>query len=279
VRECLFQPFPMQGARRAQIWRYAQQYRRPRHFHAEPELDLIVAGTGKFGTGDAAIEVEARDLLCWPPGCDHELLEASADFDLYVVALTPELSDRVLGASGAKILSGPTRVRLSATIFAQLLTASLKPLAELEALVVETHVAEFWRSAHAARRTVMPDVSLGRRVLASLLEEPDLPRDDRARLVCAYPTELSRHFRRAMGMTLTEYRTRLRLLRLIERVDSGSNMLVAALEAGFGSYSQCHRAFTRVFGCTPRRFFCSELRREMIDTFAPWCGPRVLVTR
>ena len=58
-----------------------------------------------------------------------------------------------------------------------------------------------------------------------------------------------------MGTTLTEYRTRLRLIRLIERVDSGSNMLLAALEAGFGSYSQCHRAFTRVFGCTPRRFF------------------------
>jgi len=259
----------MQGARRAQIWRYAPQYRRPRHFHAEPELNLIVAGTGRFGTGDAVLEVEARDLLCWPPGCDHELLEVSADFDLYVVALTPELSARVLGPSSAKILSGPARVQLPPPIFSRLLAASLTPVAELEAVVVESHVADLWRCAHAARGSVVNEPNLGRRVLTSLLEEPDLPRDDRARLVCAHPTELSRHFRRDMGSTLTEYRTRLRLLRLIERVDSGSNMLVAALEAGFGSYSQCHRAFTRAFGCTPRRFFGSDLRREMLEAFAP----------
>jgi AraC-like DNA-binding protein len=79
-----------------------------------------------------------------------------------------------------------------------------------------------------------------------------------------------------MGTTLTDYRTRLRLLRLIERVDAGSSLLAAALEAGFGSYSQCHRAFTRVFGCTPRRFFGSELRGAMIGAFAPWRDPRAI---
>lgn len=260
----------MHGARRAQIWRYAPEFRRPRHFHAEPELNLIVAGTGSFGTGDAVLQVAARDLLCWPPGRDHELLEASADFDLYVIALTPELSDRVLGPSRARILGGPARVQLPPPVFARLLEACHTPIAELEVGVVESRVAEFWRHAHATRAAVTDESSLRRRVLSSLLEDPNLLRDERARLVRAYPSELSRHFRRDMGMTLTEYRTRLRLLRVIERVDAGSNMLAGALDAGFGSYSQCHRAFTRVFGCSPRQFFGSELRHEMLQVFEPW---------
>jgi AraC-like DNA-binding protein len=59
-------------------------------------------------------------------------------------------------------------------------------------------------------------------------------------------------------------------LRFIEAADSGqSTLLAAALEAGFGSYSQCHRAFSAVLGCTPRAFFGTPIRSQMADTFEP----------
>src|SRR5688572_8217932 len=125
--EALYQPFPMLGSCRGQVWRYAPQYRRPRHFHDEPELNLVVAGNGKFGAGNAVLEVAARELFCWPPGCDHELLEASADFDLYVIGLTPELSARALGLDSARL--------------SRLMALCVVPLAELEPSVVEAHVA------------------------------------------------------------------------------------------------------------------------------------------
>ncbi|MEO8183362.1 MAG: helix-turn-helix domain-containing protein [Deltaproteobacteria bacterium] len=73
----------------------------------------------------------------------------------------------------------------------------------------------------------------------------------------------------AGGLTLTDYRTRLRLLAFIRSVDAGRTLLAAALQAGFGSYSQCHRTFSQTFGCTPRRFFGSQLRAEMRDAFSP----------
>jgi methylphosphotriester-DNA--protein-cysteine methyltransferase len=66
-----------------------------------------------------------------------------------------------------------------------------------------------------------------------------------------------------------DYRARLRLLRFIARVDAGSSQTAAALDAGFGSYSQCYRVFVATLCCTPRDFFHTELRRRVADTFVP----------
>jgi methylphosphotriester-DNA--protein-cysteine methyltransferase len=78
-----------------------------------------------------------------------------------------------------------------------------------------------------------------------------------------HPSEVSRHFHADLGMTLVRYRTRLRLLRLIEGVDAGNDLMRAASTAGFGCYSQCHRSFQAELGCAPRLFFSSGLREQM----------------
>jgi AraC-like DNA-binding protein len=265
----------MLPGRRGQIWRYAPEYRRPRHFHAEPELNLVVAGTARFGTGNTTLPVAAGDLLCWPPGCDHELLDASLDFDLFVFALTPELCARVLTQRSAPILSGPLLARLGPAEASALHARLSAPVMTSEAAVAEAHVARLWVDAHDIRSKLQGPDSLGRRVLRSLLQHPDLGRAERARLVRAHPSELSRSFHRELGLTLGGYRTRLRLLRFIEIVDSGRHSwLAAALQAGFGSYSQCHRAFRATFGFTPRAFFGNERRRDMEDAFEPLVSER-----
>jgi AraC-like DNA-binding protein len=276
--DCLYQPFPMHGATRGQIWRYAPQYRRPRHFHAEPELNLIMAGTGRFGSGSAVIDAGPGDVVYWPPGCDHVLLEASPGFDLYVVGVTLDMSDVVLGPERSRQLAGQHRVQLPAREFSQLRSLCAVPAVGLEPSVMEHHMGQLWRAAHDARAKITGrQRDLGQRALESLLEQPELGRADRARLVHAHPTELSRYFHRKAGLTLTRYRTRLRLLRLIEIVDAGgSSLLGAALEAGFGSYSQFHRAFHQVFGCGPRRFFSGGVRYEIAETFAPGFDARDL---
>jgi len=256
--------------RRAQIWRYSPEYRRPRHFHREPELNLVVAGTARFGGGSTTIAATRGDLLCWPPGCDHELIDASADFDLYVFALTEELSERVLVERSISALSGPIRVRLPEATLVVLQTELAVPVITSESSVAEQHVAELWRAAHDLRLKAQRHDGLGARVLRSLLQRPELDRSERARLVLAHPSELSRSFHREIGLTLGSYRTRLRLMRFIELFDSGqSTLLAAALAAGFGSYSQCHRAFRATFGCTPRVFFETGLRHEMAGAFEP----------
>ncbi len=261
----------MLGPGRAQIWRYAPAHRRPRHFHSEPELNLIVAGSGIFGAGEAVLRVSAGDLLCWPPGQDHELIEASPDFDLFVAGLTPELSERVLGKDSRAALAGPSRLRLAPSALARFRSMCAVPLPGQSPSAAEAHVAEFWREAHALRLRAGVPHALGPRALSSLLERPELGRNAVALLSRADPSEVSRHFHQHTGVTLTRYRTRLRLLGFIQKVDAGrGTLLAAALDAGFGSYSQCHRAFLRTLGCTPRAFFGTDLRRHIEDAVSPW---------
>jgi hypothetical protein len=49
VTASLYQPFPMQPGHRAQAWRHQPAFLRPRHFHEEPELNLVTRGTATFG--------------------------------------------------------------------------------------------------------------------------------------------------------------------------------------------------------------------------------------
>jgi AraC-like DNA-binding protein len=271
VHEALYQPFPMAGAARGQIWQYAPRYRRPRHFHPEPELNLITAGSASFGVGVATLPVAAGDLVWWLPGQDHELLEASPDFDLYVIGLAPALSERVLGTGRAPAYSGPTKVRLAPHALARLRARCATPIDGHEPSAVETRVGDFWREAHALRAGASGMHALTRRALASMLERPDLGRAQVARRARGYPSEVSRHFHENVGLTLTAFRTRLRLLRFIGMADGGaSNLLSSALAAGFGSYSQCHRTFQKTFGCAPRDFFLAGVKTTMRDAFSPF---------
>ena len=265
----------MAAAARAQIWRHAPATRRPRHFHAEPEMNLVAAGSAKFGVGEMVLSVVEGDLLWWPPGQDHELLEASLDFDLFVIGLTPEFSLRVLGSGKEAAHAGPVQFRLPQAALANFCDICAAPANLLDIPSIERRVGDFWCEAHLMRRASNTMHTLTRRTLVSLAGQPELARIDVAHLVRAYPTEISRHFHKDMGLTLTAYRTRLRLLRFVQAVDHGAeNLLAAALAAGFGSYSQCHRTFQQNFGCTPRAFLGTALRTQMQEAFSPWASPK-----
>ena len=56
-------------------------------------------------------------------------------------------------------------------------------------------------------------------------------------------------------------------MELIRLVDTGKHLMFAAGEAGFGSYSQCHRAFQAELGCAPSGFFASGVRERMQRTY------------
>ena len=270
VVDALYQPFPIPGAARGHIWHHVPETRRPRHFHAEPELNLIAAGRASFGVGDATITVAAGDLLWWPPGLDHVLLDASLDFDLYVIGLTPGFSERVLGNTASAATTGAARFRLNSDHLVRFAEMCAAPIAVGATADVERQVGDFWRDAHRLRAVAHDRHSLTQRTLEAVLARPDLKRSDLAQLARGHVTDVSRHFRQDIGLTLTTYRTRLRLLRFIDLVDGGHRFLPAAEKAGFGSYSQCHRVFQHTFGCTPRLFFGPGLREEMRDRFDPW---------
>ncbi len=72
-------------------------------------------------------------------------------------------------------------------------------------------------------------------------------------------SRMARVFKSEMGVSLVEYRNRLRLERFSTLLDRrGENLLDAALGAGFGSYAQFHRVFQELRGTTPGKFLRSR---------------------
>jgi AraC-like DNA-binding protein len=269
VAEALYQPFPIPGTARGYVWHHVPATRRPRHFHAEPELNLIAAGHASFGYGEATIAVSAGDLLWWPPGQDHVLLDATPDLDLYVIGVTPAFSEHVLSDGVSAASRGAARLQLDHGTLKSLRTACAVQMDGTDAAAVERQVGDLWREAHGLRARIPDQHPLTARALSSLLGRPDLKRGELARLIRGNASEVSRYFHRDIGLTLVAYRTRLRLIRFIQLVEGGGrSFLAAAIDAGFGSYSQCHRAFQQAFDCNPRVFFGTGVSQEMKGRFA-----------
>lgn len=264
---------PARPHTRAFVWKYSPVNwgRRPRHFHIEPELNLIVTGSATFGVGETRVRAAAGELLAFSPGQDHVLLEASPDLYLYAIGMTPDFSSEVLRTDRDGVAI-PLHIRLETSDFQALVTRSA---AIVDRDGVDQPGAELWEYAHWLRRRHWGRVGgavhvLTRRTLATVSEAPDLGLERVARMLRANPSEISRHFHRDLGMTLVQYRARLRLLRFIRVVDQGGENLMAAAEAaGFGSYSQCHRVFQSELGCAPRQFFVSGLREAMQLAYDP----------
>jgi AraC-like DNA-binding protein len=261
----LYQRFLPDRRERSFVWKYAQSIggRRPRHFHEEPELNVVVNGSATFGVGDRVVRVESGELLVFPPGQDHALLEASPDLYLYAVGLDRAYSAAVLTGSHQTVV--PCHARLPAPEFDAVLE---RARAIVDRSGAEQLGAELWERVHSVSERSVERASRGthvltRRALKLISAEPERGLEALASELRAHPSEVSRHFHHDLGLTLARYRTRLRLLSVVRLVDSGRyDLMAAAGEAGFGSYSQCHRAFHAELGCAPARFF-SGVREAM----------------
>ena len=269
----IHQSFLPPGEDRAFVWKYSDSIggRRPRHFHAEPELNLVVRGSATFGVGRKTISAAAGEVVAFPAAQDHVLLSASPDLYLYAVGLDARYSAHVLANESVH----PCHVRLA--------DHELGPVVSGVADIAESsHVAqpgaELWQRIHWLARRATPRSApathvLTRRTLHLLGEGSDLPLTRLAEMLRAQPAEVSRHFHHDMGITLVRYRARLKLLHLIRLMDSReSELMAAARRAGFGSYSQCHRTFQAELKCSPRDFFLAGVRSAMQGVYSDSCS-------
>ncbi len=93
------------------------------------------------------------------------------------------------------------------------------------------------------------------RALSLRGDEPKLDGQALGQRLGQSPSRLLCVFQGEVGVSLVEYRSRLRLDRFFAAVDQdGSHLLEAALAAGFGSYSQLRRLFRELVGTTPREY-------------------------
>jgi AraC-like DNA-binding protein len=100
-----------------------------------------------------------------------------------------------------------------------------------------------------------PAHPLALRAVRLLAKDPTLTGKEIAERLDISLSRLARVFKSEMGMSLVEYRNRLRIERFTAIVGAGhANLLEAALAAGFGSYAQFHRVWRAFRGATPREY-------------------------
>ncbi|HET9931897.1 MAG TPA: helix-turn-helix transcriptional regulator [Polyangiaceae bacterium] len=254
----LFQPFPMLEGRSAQAWRHQPAFRRPRHFHEEPECNLALRGRAVVSVGAKTFTLSPGSLGVFWPGQDHELLEASADLELVVMALRPELASKIDGWQHSR---SSNSIELDARRVARIGERASAVNAMSDRLAVESTLASvFDEIASAFGRSH----SLSRRAALALQQSSACSGDELSRRLRAHRSNVSRTFKDDWGVTLVDFRARVRLMKFIQLVDSGQSLTEAALAADFGSYAQCHRVFQRFLRCAPRTYFAGA--RSTIDS-------------
>ncbi len=109
------------------------------------------------------------------------------------------------------------------------------------------------------RRTAAPGESASQRLVATtmgmLKRNPGLGGKEIASALNVGLSRLGRVFKILVGISLVEYRNRLRLDKFEELLDGGrTNLREAALDAGFGSYAQFYRVFRARLHASPREY-------------------------
>jgi AraC-like DNA-binding protein len=251
---------------------------RPRaHRHAELEVNLVVRGTASYLLGDRRYALTPGTLTWLFPGQDHVLVDESSDHELWWAVFRPALVARIatyrhagplleedpVGQFSRRLDSGRAR-RLSA-LFHDLQDAEKAA----DDILVNTGLAYLlslaWRSFLDSDDVVEgvdlhPAVETIVRLLRADPDAGDLATLARAARLSA--SHLSRIFKQQTGVSISRFRNQQRLQRFLRLYGTGrrTTALVAALEAGFGSYAQFDRVFREQAGRNP-----SALRTAAAD--------------
>jgi AraC-like DNA-binding protein len=111
-------------------------------------------------------------------------------------------------------------------------------------------------------------------VCEQLHHSPNASLVELARAVHYSPFHLSRVFREVMGLTLSRYRTRLRLHDVLTRLDGASDLNRLAADAGFADHSHMTRTFVTHLGRTPSALRDSLRSGPLIKPASGWTAGR-----
>jgi len=234
------------------------------HSHDELELHLIERGHAVFVLPDQKLEAPAGTLLWIPPGREHLVFDVSADLRRWLLLVRKRVARRVLPAAAfARVSRAEQAVRLAPRELNALrgtfgeLGASMHSVEQMTGALglANASIAYALARAHVlsdATGTEQRSATFHPSVRAAS-PPPSLP--ELAALTRTSEAHLSKLFSAHVGVSITAFRNRLRLQRFFELYGDGRSKtrLVAALDAGFGSYPQFHRVFKEHMGHAPGR--------------------------
>ena len=235
--------------------------------HAAPVLTVLLSGASALQEGRRTVIVEAGTALlahadfayraAHPFGC--------SDTGCHVRPSPALLEDLELPRAPWTAIALPIRahlrfrlavegVALSGADGLELEEACLSLLATTPDLrVIDTRPATRPRGADLIDET--------KAVLLRRFGEP-LSLDEIATAVGVSPFHLARLFRRHTGFSLHGYRTRIRLLHALDRIEEARGALTdLALDLGFSSHSHFTDAFRKAFGVPPGALVRPDVHR------------------
>lgn len=249
-----------------------------RHRHIELEVNLVTQGRAVYLLEGTLYPLSRGSLFWQRSAIDHALIRVSENLEMWIAVFRPEMLGRLCPPEMHRaVLSERPTDRVHKKVSAEAvreLSALARAMSSFEDDAPRYNAAlAYWLlsawSAHrqaedfsedAADSDVHPAVDRAIRLLRS----DDAPDDVEvlAKKSGLSPSQLSRVFAKQIGMSIVEYRQRVRLDRFREIFRRGGryNMIQAALRAGFGSYPQFHRVFKRHFGFSP-----AEYRRRLSE--------------
>jgi AraC-like DNA-binding protein len=125
-------------------------------------------------------------------------------------------------------------------------------------------VISLWRAGSSKSLEEVRSSNFVSRALALLSADPQLGLEDVGRKLGVSPSHLGRLIRTETDRGFIDWRNRIRLDRFIEYFQTGDNLAVAALNAGFGSYARFHAGFRAAFNITPGEWVARrEIRGEV----------------
>ncbi len=229
----------------------------PRHRHDATELNVVTGGRGAYIVGHQRIDLAPGRLLWLFADQDHH--HATANRREYrIVYFDPALWTR----TGIRVPRNEepllrdvdaAGLRLLDALCADLAQAEPGPLAEA-GFTYLLHRA--WRDTLAGRSPGPQPAPLD----AAMLRVITVLRDGRGSLTVTAaaqvadmsPDRFARRFRASVGCSYLTYRERVLVERACGLWTAQAAWEDLAHQAGFGSYRQFHRAFTRCCGQSPR---------------------------
>lgn len=243
-----------------------------------------IALLGSQGTGRRGEMTDER-------GCDHEVsredlarLEAAGSCGLYldrVSLFAGARGHRVQIAVGWSVVTPLTASKGLLGVMYNDCALSGSPLdldTQARAALFCRMVGAALAAARAAECTqpalpASPQNSITRRAIEVFRTDPLVSAEQVARRLSVSPRFLARSFKQELGVTVVQYRNRLRMQRFLAcAARPQSTILDAALEAGFGSYSQFHRVHRQLMGTAPRDHVAHLRADGHASTGDEWLG-------